>query len=698
MLQDWERTFHKLNRAPNVAAVLDKIQPGGNLWAWYQSQCTHQDSRGSIHAHDIIDNWTWERFKQVLRSSHLHKEPDREALRKDFDELKCPPYPSSADLESFISAFENKAQKLRVHNMIEDYPDSRLANKFFQGWSAHVQRMCEIVPGANTAADPHDPTRRTNYAATKHDLLVLLKSPYAKHKIQLLHDTHNKKNPIAGGAATRATVQNVPNTTHHIGSIGQYRLTISPRSTGQNDSTDHKTRMERITKRLQEMQKADKQLVFKQYTNRQRKQVFLIVHNLESYLQRVSTDHILISIGMKASSIYEITGRPVPSTTTQTVSAASNINLPEQQDLTNAVEREDSDMNTAVNMFSPAPSASLPEPERGHQKLNLRPPSSKGLFNSSLHTSVCIIAPPSVSFSEEIFFEEAVDDRVDDIHPDHPLGRMEITDTYIHSMHIIPHMKINGDVQFRALNIASSIPNKTEDHAYSSCATFRKSPYPPSRCMKKRVPKRPPCQVSVMSMSELEAIIADFNKLPPTAYQVSQPTPPKLLKQQCFPRHSVVCNVSACVYLLSWATSICLHANALPMFSAILAAIVLLPITMLHLHNTMGTIGRRITTSWANNVTPILAMFGLGLLPRTAGEAKLFLTSQNNLHLSGPQVSTCLIHSNVTVNASHNLSDAPAFSIYLWDAILLVTFVLLSHVLGMIFLQIPCLFSRKQSQ
>ena len=66
MLQDWERTFEKLNREPKVAAILDKIQQGGNLWAWYQSQCTHQDSRGSIPAHDIIDNWTWERFKKAL--------------------------------------------------------------------------------------------------------------------------------------------------------------------------------------------------------------------------------------------------------------------------------------------------------------------------------------------------------------------------------------------------------------------------------------------------------------------------------------------------------------------------------------------------------------------------------------------------------------------------------------------------------
>jgi hypothetical protein len=125
MLQDWERWFDKNNRQPNVAAVIEKIQHGGNLWAWYQSQCTHQDSRGSIPPHDIIDNWTWERFKRELRASHLHKEPDRAAIRKDFEEFKCLPHPSTADLESYLSTFENKDQKLPVHNMIDDYPEKR---------------------------------------------------------------------------------------------------------------------------------------------------------------------------------------------------------------------------------------------------------------------------------------------------------------------------------------------------------------------------------------------------------------------------------------------------------------------------------------------------------------------------------------------------------------------------------------------
>jgi hypothetical protein len=59
VLQDWERWFDKNNRQPNPASVIEKIQHGGNLWSWYQSQCTHQDYRGLIPAHDIIDNWTW---------------------------------------------------------------------------------------------------------------------------------------------------------------------------------------------------------------------------------------------------------------------------------------------------------------------------------------------------------------------------------------------------------------------------------------------------------------------------------------------------------------------------------------------------------------------------------------------------------------------------------------------------------------
>jgi hypothetical protein len=134
------------------------------------------------------------------------------------------------------------------------------------------------------------------------------------------------------------------------------------------------------------------------------------------------------------------------------------------------------------------------------------------------------------------------------------------------------------------------------------------------------------------------------------------------------------------------------------MFSAILAALVFFPIMMIHVHNNFGTIRRCITTSRVNHATVILAMFGLGLLPRIAGSAQLFLTSPNPLHLSGPQVSTCQIHSNTTVGLSHSLSDAPAFSTYSWDTILVATFVLLSHVLVMIFLNIPWLFSRKRSR
>jgi hypothetical protein len=164
-----------------------------------------------IPAHDIIDNWTWERFKRELRSRHLHKEPDRAAIRKDFEEFKCLPYPSTYD-----------------------------------GLPPHIHRLACIVPGANTAADPHDPTRRRNYADTKSDLIRLLRSPYGKYEIEQIYNTQNKKSTITGGAAARTTVQNAPNTTQHIGSIGQYRLTISPRSTGQiNTLSLNSTRLDK---------------------------------------------------------------------------------------------------------------------------------------------------------------------------------------------------------------------------------------------------------------------------------------------------------------------------------------------------------------------------------------------------------------------------------------------------------------------
>ena len=95
--------------------------------------------------------------------------------------------------------------------------------------------------------------------------------------------------------------------------------------------------------------------------------------------------------------------------------------------------------------------------------------------------------------------------------------------------------------------------------------------------MKQKVSKSPPCPVSEMSTTELEAMIDDFNKLPPTVYQVPKHTP-KLLQQRHPSHNHVVVNVSAQAYLLSWVISICLYANALPMFSAILTALKLLSI------------------------------------------------------------------------------------------------------------------------
>ena len=111
---------------------------------------------------------------------------------------------------------------------------------------------------------------------------------------------------------------------------------------------------------------------------------FLIVHNSEPVLKCVSTDQILLSIGMKSNSIYEITGHPVPQNTDQTVGAVSNITLPEQTDVSTDVSRA----NTEVNVSSPEPRVSTDEPERVYENLNWRLPSSKGLHTSALRTTV----------------------------------------------------------------------------------------------------------------------------------------------------------------------------------------------------------------------------------------------------------------------------------------------------------------------
>ena len=84
VLRNWERTFAQLHMKPSVSVVLDKIMPGGNLWKWYQSQCTRRDPSGKIQEHELIDNWSWEEFKNALLSSHLHKEPNYALIREKF--------------------------------------------------------------------------------------------------------------------------------------------------------------------------------------------------------------------------------------------------------------------------------------------------------------------------------------------------------------------------------------------------------------------------------------------------------------------------------------------------------------------------------------------------------------------------------------------------------------------------------------
>ena len=207
-LQDWERTFAKLHMKPSVAVVLDKILPGGNLWKWYQSQCTHLDSRGKIQEHELIDNWTWEQFKRALLSSHLHKEPNYAEIRKKFDTTQCPLFPSIADIQSYIANFENLVQMMRINDMLEDYPESRIAQKFFDNLPDHVKCALFIMSGA-TRVDPKDPTRRKNYAATKDDLVYLITSDWGKHEIESVYDDHFQKLTltVAGGAATQDTVK-----------------------------------------------------------------------------------------------------------------------------------------------------------------------------------------------------------------------------------------------------------------------------------------------------------------------------------------------------------------------------------------------------------------------------------------------------------------------------------------------------------
>jgi hypothetical protein len=81
-----------------------------------------------------------------------------------------------ADIQSYIANFENLVQTLRVHNMLDDYPETRLAQIFFDDIPDHLLRAIYLMSGA-TRVDPKDPTRRKVYAATKADLLQLITSP-----------------------------------------------------------------------------------------------------------------------------------------------------------------------------------------------------------------------------------------------------------------------------------------------------------------------------------------------------------------------------------------------------------------------------------------------------------------------------------------------------------------------------------------
>ena len=243
--------------------------------------------------------------------------------------------------------------------------------------------------------DPKDPTRRKDYAATKADLLHLITSPWGKYEIQRVYNNHiQTSTPTIAGAADTAK----HTTKKYIGSIGQYRLTISPKSTGQHDTTEHKTRMQRLTKKLQELNTVEQTIDFREYTNRNQKQAFVIVHDSAATLQRVSNDSVLVSIGMTASPIYEITGRPLSPIMTQTVGAATNMISPKQTDSQTDVSRA----NTEVD-HSSLPASITPElPVFDH--LHFRPLSSEGLLNHGPRATACIVFPFSTISSDVMVY------------------------------------------------------------------------------------------------------------------------------------------------------------------------------------------------------------------------------------------------------------------------------------------------------
>ena len=111
--------------------------------------------------------------------------------------------------------------------MLDDYPETRLAQKLFDDLPDHVRRAIYIMPGA-TPVDPKDPTRRRNYATTKADLLLFIKTDYGKHALQCAYDAHTQTlaRTVAGAAATRDTVKHTIR--RHIGTIGQFRISILP--------------------------------------------------------------------------------------------------------------------------------------------------------------------------------------------------------------------------------------------------------------------------------------------------------------------------------------------------------------------------------------------------------------------------------------------------------------------------------------
>ena len=181
------------------------------------------------------------------------------------------------------------------------------------------------------------------------------------------------------------------------------------------------------------------------------------------------------------------------------------------------------------------------------------------------------VLPLANTPTDNVICEQAMHDRT-------------ITDAYIRAICILPCEKNGGKTKFATHIFGNSVHDMAHDHTPASCPTVRKPQNAVCQRKKKKVPKETICPVSVMSMTDLDAVIAEVNKLPSPAYQAPKHVP-KPLRQQGISSEPVVINVPVCAYLLAGAISTVLLANDLPMLVSIFGALAALPISMLHVYN-----------------------------------------------------------------------------------------------------------------